>query len=141
MVTTMLPATATVTQTYSPASDTVRPALVSLVVTPQETRTIENGERSATARDRFGNDSSTDEERAAKRRGEAAPHQAEDAPVERRYGRNLNMVFDEKNGRPIIEILNPRTGEVVDRIPPENLLERAEREGLPPRANLVDETA
>lgn len=139
----MLPATTTnVTQSYSPATDSVRPALASLVVTPQETRPIENSERSANARERFGAErgKSADEspEAAARRDG---TFQAGDAPVAANYGRNLNMVFDEKSGRPIIEILNPRTGEVLDRIPPESLLERAEKEGLPSRANLVDETA
>ncbi|MEZ5669617.1 MAG: flagellar protein FlaG [Alphaproteobacteria bacterium] len=128
-------------------SESQKPGALSLAVTPQQIRPIEPGDRGggggAVARERGGNgatrgaaqnDNTVDDK--PKR-----PVRVPEDPAEERRGRNLNMVFDKKSGRTIIEIINPRTGEVMDRIPPENLLERARKQGLPPRANLVDETA
>ena len=139
----MLQATASVTQTYSPAADSARPSQSSLVAAPQAPRPIENSDKSATTRDRFDESRAKlpDARQGTEIRRDGTSHQVGDAPVEPHYGRTFNMIFDERNGRPIIEILNPRTGEVLDRIPPESLQERAEKDGLPSRANLVDETA
>ena len=131
-------------QASAPLPDGVRPGSLSVVVTPQEVRPIEKGERGGTAvRDEVADNTArnagsdaTDDEAKIK-----FPLRAPDDPAEERRGRNMNMVFDKNSGRTIIEIINPRTGEVMDRIPPENLLERAEKDGLPPRANLVDQTA
>jgi len=127
-------------QTSAGFLDGHRPTVLSLVVTPRETRPIERQSSSggATARD-WRSDGGPEGERRTDAGTLASRERS--APAYTPISRNLNMVFDEKSGRPIIEILHPRTGEVVDRIPPESLAERARRTELPARANLVDETA
>ena len=137
-------ATTALAQTPAPVAETTRPGALSVVVTPQELRPVEKSDRSnAAARDqvaektaRNANNDTSDEEAKLQ-----LPLRAPDDPAQDRRGRNMNMVFDQKSGRTIIEIINPRTGEVMDRIPPENLLERAQKDGLATRANLVDQTA
>ncbi|MGF1626162.1 MAG: flagellar protein FlaG [Alphaproteobacteria bacterium] len=119
--------------------------MLSLVVTPQETRPIERADAGsdATAREEH-EDRAVISAAARERTRQKAPDlpvRAPDDPAHARLGRNLNMVFDQKSGRPIIEIINPRTGEVMDRIPPESLLDRARKSELPARASLFDETA
>lgn len=116
-----------------------RPTVVSISVTPQETRPIERQSASDGAAARDDRTAEGEDERKPREREPAAA--AREDPAKTRFGRNLNMIFDEKSGRPIIEILNPRTGEVMDRIPPESLLDKARKAELPARANLVDETA
>lgn len=116
-----------------------RPTVVSISVTPQETRPIERQSASDRAAARDDRTAEGEDERKPGEREPAAA--AREDPAKARFGRNLNMIFDEKSGRPIIEILNPRTGEVMDRIPPESLLDKARKAELPARANLVDETA
>ena len=119
--------------------------MLSLVVIRQETRPVEHQDASgnAAARDDQDDRAARSAEIRNKARQEAPdlPVRAPDDPATARLGRNFNMVFDQKSGRSIIEIINPRTGEVMDRIPPESLLDRATKAKLPARANLVDETA
>lgn len=142
----MLAATATaLTQSTASFSDANRPESLSIVQTPRQTRPVEQTESGGGAKT---GDQSSDPLGLVDRNGELTqpkeselPERAPNDTSQRRLGPNFNMVFDEESGRPIIEIINPRTGEVTDRIPPENLLERAQKDKLPTRANFVDETA
>lgn len=134
----------------SPASllEVSRQGPLSLGLAPRDTRPVERSDESGstTARSRPDADGAAAGEPDAQAEGAQdqevqLPVLPPDDPAAERRGRNMNMIFDQESGRPIIEIINPRTGEVMDRIPPENLLERAQKEKLPTRANLVDETA
>jgi hypothetical protein len=132
-------------QTSSQFLEGNRPSTLSLAVAPQETRPIERQDSGGSAAARDEHDGRLSDTADGARKGQLKspdlPVRAPDDPAEARLGRNLNMVFDQKSGRPIIEIINPRTGEVMDRIPPESLADRAKRSEVPARANLVDETA
>ena len=133
-------------QTQSSFLEVNRQGPLSLGLAPQDTRPIERSDegRRASTRDRSDQDSVPADKAAADAEGTKdleLPVRAPDDPALERRGRNLNLIFDEKSGRPVIEVINPRTGEVMDRIPPESLLERAQKDKLPTRAGLVDETA
>ncbi len=112
---------------------------------PEPVRATEFGNRTE---DRATDERDETRQQDATEKSGAQPIAVE-APPET-AGRNLNLVFEEDTGKTFIEILDPRTGDVVERIPPELLKEReeetAEKDGVlaergqPDRAQVLDQT-